>query len=131
MILSDRVLKFFFMKILLLFFSLWKTSFSFCSFFLFIVMWKWIDYLGKLSLSYLKVSFLKRRNYFEGALSSLWQLFKTESPLKMMKNVLCFTLKSLFLLKIFKFLFWLFGHVEKQLGWKRWLISKRRSSQPG
>ena len=124
-------LNFFSWKFFYFFFPYERLLFLFVHFFLFIVMWKWIDYLGKLSLSYLKVSFLKRRNYFEGALSSLWQLFKTESPLKMMKNVLCFTLKSLFLLKIFKFLFWLFGHVEKQLGWKRWLISKRRSSQPG
>ena len=41
----------------------------------------------------------------------------TESPLNMMKNPLYFTLKPLFL-KIFKFLSWLFGHVEKLLDWK-------------
>ena len=40
-------------------------------------------------------------------------------------------LKALFVLKIFKFLSWLFGHVEK--GWIRniWLISKSMTSQPG
>ena len=32
-----------------------------------------------------------------------------------MKNAFYFTLKALFVFKIFKFLFWLFGHVEKQL----------------
>ena len=31
----------------------------------------------------------------------------------MMKNAFYFTVKALFVLKIFKFLSWLFGHVEK------------------
>ena len=39
-----------------------------------------------------------------------------ESPLKMMKNAFCFILKALFVLKIFKFLSWFFGHVKKTLG---------------
>ena len=38
-----------------------------------------------------------------------------ESPLKMMKNALYFTLKALLVLKIFKFLSWLFGQVAKRL----------------
>ena len=33
----------------------------------------------------------------------------------MMKNAFCLTLKALFVLKIFKFLSWFFGHVEKRL----------------
>ena len=37
----------------------------------------------------------------------------SESPLKMMKNAFYFILKALFVLKIFKFLSWFFGHVEK------------------
>ena len=37
----------------------------------------------------------------------------TESPLKMMKNAFYFILKALFFLKIFKFLSWLFVHIEK------------------
>ena len=37
----------------------------------------------------------------------------TESPLKMMKNTFYFILKALFVLKIFKFLSRLFGHVGK------------------
>ena len=36
-----------------------------------------------------------------------------ESPLKMMKNALYFILKALFALKIFKFLCWPVGHLEK------------------
>ena len=41
-----------------------------------------------------------------------------ESPLKMMKNAFYFTSKALFVLKIFKFLSKLFGHVLKQLDLK-------------
>ena len=33
----------------------------------------------------------------------------------MVKNAFYFTTKALFVLKIFKFLFWRFGHVAKQL----------------
>ena len=36
-----------------------------------------------------------------------------DSPSKMMKNASYFILKVLFILKIFKFLSWLSGHVEK------------------
>ena len=37
-----------------------------------------------------------------------------ESPLKMKKkNAFYFILKALFIPKIYKFSFWLFGHVEK------------------
>ena len=50
----------------------------------------------------------------EGALSGLRQLLSTESHLKMMKNAFYFTWKAFFLLKIFKFLSWLFSHVEKR-----------------
>ena len=38
-----------------------------------------------------------------------------EIPLKMMKNAFYFISKALFVLKIFKFLSWLFGHVAKLL----------------
>ena len=41
------------------------------------------------------------------------------SPSKMMKNTFYFILKALFVLKIFKFLSWLFGHVEKTAWWER------------
>ena len=44
----------------------------------------------------------------KGALSGRRQFLATESPLKTMKNTFCFTWKALFVLKIFKFLFWIF-----------------------
>ena len=44
-----------------------------------------------------------------------YNFFTTESPLKMMKNAFYFMLKALFVLKIFTFLAWLFGHVGKRL----------------
>ena len=61
-----------------------------------------------------------------------------ESPLKMMGNAFYFILKAHFVCKIFKFLSWLFGHVEK-IAWlehvsmirKTRSISKFMTSQPG
>ena len=50
----------------------------------------------------------------KGALSGLRPFLANENPLNMMKNAFYFT----FVLKIFKCLFRLFGHVEKQLDWK-------------
>ena len=47
---------------------------------------------------------MKDGKIVKGALSGLRQFLATESPLKMMKNALYFTLKTLFVLKIFKFL---------------------------
>ena len=43
----------------------------------------------------------------------------TESPLKIMKNAFHLILKALFVLKIFKFLSWLFGHVRKRVWLER------------
>ena len=40
----------------------------------------------------------------KGALSGLRKFLLVESPLKMMKNAFYFSLKALFILKIFKFL---------------------------
>ena len=54
-------------------------------------------------------------NIVKGAVSGLGQLLATESPLKKMKNAFDFTLKALFILKIFKFLTWLLDHSGKQL----------------
>ena len=42
-------------------------------------------------------------------------IFGNWKPSKMMKNVFHFTSKALFVLKIFKFLSWLFGHAAKRL----------------
>ena len=57
-------------------------------------------------------------NCIKGALSSLRQFLATDSPLKMMKNAFYFTLKALLVLKIFKLLSSIFGHVEKRVDWK-------------
>ena len=51
----------------------------------------------------------------KGALSGLRQFLTPETPLKLMKNAFYFTSKALFVLKIFKFLSWFFGHVAKRL----------------
>ena len=48
-------------------------------------------------------------------LSGLRQLKAIEGPLKMIKNAVYFTSKALSVLKIFKFLFSLFGDVVKPL----------------
>ena len=49
----------------------------------------------------------------KGALLGLRQFLATESPLKMTKNAFYFTLNALLVLKIFKFLSWIFAFVEK------------------
>ena len=55
----------------------------------------------------------------------------SDSPSKMMKNAFYFILKVLFILKIFKFLSSLSGHVEKTAWLERRLISKFVTSLPG
>ena len=60
----------------------------------------------------------------KGALESLRPFLMTESPLKMMKNAFYFTLKALFVFKIFKFLLWLFGHVQKTARLERYVNFK-------
>ena len=55
------------------------------------------------------------KRLFKGALSGLRQFLTTESLLKMIENAFYFTTKALFVLKIFKFLSWLFRHVSKRL----------------
>ena len=51
---------------------------------------------------------------WEGTLSGLKRFLAAESLLKMMKRAFYFTSKALFVLKIFKFLSWLFGPVAKR-----------------
>ena len=46
-------------------------------------------------------------------LSKTYVICFIESPLKVMKNAFYLVLKALFVLKIFKFLSWLFGHAGK------------------
>ena len=65
-------------------------------------------------------------NTVRDAVSDLKQFLATESPWKLMKNALYFVLK------IFKLLPWLFGHVEKNsLIREKRLISKFMTSQSG
>ena len=46
----------------------------------------------------------------------IWDNFwKTESPLKLIKNAFYFILKATFFLEVFKFFSWLFGYEEKRL----------------
>ena len=55
-----------------------------------------------------------------------------ESPLKTMKNTFYFILKALFVLKIFKILAWLLGHVGKTAWLERQVFtSKFMMAQPG
>ena len=54
----------------------------------------------------------------KGALSGRRHFLATESSLKIVKNYFYFTLKTFFVIKIFKFLFQIFGHVEKRLDYK-------------
>ena len=58
----------------------------------------------------------KKQQKTEGKSSINWrQTLRSEtifSPLKMMKKAVYFTLRAVFILKIFKFLFRLFGHVK-------------------
>ena len=77
----------------------------------------------------MQINFLKQKQYFtqqrespareasvvKGALSDLRQFLANEIPLKMMKNAFYFTLKALFLPKIFEFLSLLFDRVAKRL----------------
>ena len=52
----------------------------------------------------LSIDHSNQSEIFKGALSGLRQLLATESSLKMIKNAFYFTLKALFILKIFQFL---------------------------
>ena len=56
--------------------------------------------------------------FLKSALLGRRQFFANEIILKMMKIAFCFTSEDLFVLKIFKFLSWLFGHVAKRLNKK-------------
>ena len=63
--------------------------------------WNFEDY------HHVKIQF----SLFKGTVSGPRQFLANESPLKMMKSAFYFTLKALFVLKIFMFLSWLLGHV--------------------
>ena len=62
-------------------------------------------------------------------------IYFIESPLKMMKNAFYFILKALFVLKIFKFLPRLFGHVRRTVWSERfdvtaWLTNNCNTYSP-
>ena len=61
-----------------------------------------------------------KRNFWLKAHSKVWSIFLiTEIPLIMMKNAFYFTLKALFVLKLFKLLSSPISHVEKMAGLER------------
>ena len=64
------------------------------------------------------------RRKLKGALSGIRQFLATESHLKMIKNDFYFTLRAVFALRIFKFLFWIFGHAWKWLHKTSHLVKK-------
>ena len=57
---------------------------------------------------------------FNSHLQNFFLICFNDSSSKMIKNAFYFILKALFFLKIFKFLSWIFGHVEK----RAWLEDK-------
>ena len=61
------------------------------------------------------ITWIFKISLFKEALSGLKQFLATESLFRIIKNAFYFTLKTYFVLKIFKFLSWLFGHIEKRL----------------
>ena len=69
--------------------------------------------------------------FLKSPLPNLRQFLATESHLKMMKNAFYFKSKAFFVPGIFKFLFWLFVHVGKQLDKKANVLSKFMTSQTG
>ena len=109
----------------------WRTSWTLCQKGNRIIWYKWLIFCkrsktriwqclisGTIMLTinpWQTANKIQPTNRVKGILSGLRQFLATESPLKMMNNAFYFTLKALFVLKIFKSLSWLFGHVEKQL----------------
>ena len=68
-----------------------------------------------LNLFYSELQQINTKPIIQGPLSGLVQLMLTKNPIKMMKNAFCFTSKAISVLKIFKFLSWLFCQLTKQL----------------
>ena len=87
----------------------------------------WTIFMDVIFVSFLTYSKIL---YVKDLLSGLRRFLAAESPLKMLKNDFYFMLKALFVLKIFNFLYWIFGHVEKRLG-KKAKVLKFMTSQTG
>ena len=64
------------------------------------------------SISYFKINTLLKSDSHLPKKDFIFICFN-EIPLKMTNNVFYFILKALFILKILKFLYWHFGHVEE------------------
>ena len=87
-------------------------------FFFFFVLFSNDSPYGGLSLASSISSLWLLHHLLKSALSGLRPFLAIEIPVKMIKNAFYFTSKVLFVLKIFKILSWLFGHVAKQLDQK-------------
>ena len=74
-------------------------------------------YIGLNVLYSWKASFLLQQLFHLGLrddlkmYSQVWEFLTIESPVKIIKNASYFSLKASFVLKIFKFSSWFFGHV--------------------
>ena len=75
----------------------------------------WNGSLLKFFWNYTKVLFYLIANTDKRAASGVRQFVTTEHPLKIMKNYFYFTLKALFVFKIFELLSWLLCLMGKQL----------------
>ena len=67
----------------------------------------------------------------KGLLSGLRQFLTIENCFKVMKNAFYFMSKTLFVLEIFTFLFWIVGYVKGGLIRRLWLISNFMTAQTG
>ena len=75
----------------------------------------WVARWRKVSGKFVPIMLKYFTQIVKSTLLGLRHFFTTESPLTTTKNVSYFTLTTLSVLKIVKFLSWLFGHAEKQL----------------
>ena len=73
--------------------------------------------VSEISITYLSYSGVEAQSKFSDlkSVSHLPKKIVLFTPLKVMKNAFYFILQALFVLKVFKFLSWLFGHVEKKV----------------
>ena len=67
----------------------------------------------------------------KGLFSGLRQFLTIENRFNVMKNAFYFMLKTLFVLEIFTFLFWIVGYVKGGLIRRLWLISNFMTAQIG
>ena len=102
-----------------------RSSFSiFCVLCFFSVLFWTRCHFKSYNICLIKVGLLPSKNF--SSFNSM------KSPLKMMKNAFHFISRALFVLKIFKLLSWIFGHIEKSgLIRKIRLVSKFMTSQSG